>query len=258
MTADPPDFVTRPDGVRLAVRRRPGDPARPEVLVLHGFRSDMTGEKALHVAAWCADNGIGCTRLDLSGHGASEGAFIDGCIGTWAQDALLVLDRLTSGPQVLFGSSMGGWIMLLLALSRPQRVAGLVGVAAAPDFTEDLLWAPATEEQRAWLLAQGQISVPSAYSDEPNIFTRLLVEDGRDHLVLRAPIPFAGPVRLLHGQRDPDVPWQTGLVLAERLASDDVRVTLVKDGDHRLSRPADLALLTDLLAEVVGITRSAS
>ena len=220
-------------------------------MVLHGFRSDMTGEKASHAAAWCAANGIGCTRLDCSGHGESEGAFTDGSIGSWAADAQLVLDQVAVGPQVLVGNSMGGWLMLLLALRRPERVAGLVGIAAAPDFTEDLLWAHATEEQRASLIRDGHVEVPSAYSDEPNIFTRGLIEDGRSHLVLRQPIPFAGPVRLLHGQRDPDVPWQTALTLAERLTSDDVRVSLVKDGDHRLSRPADLDLLSDVLAEIV-------
>jgi pimeloyl-ACP methyl ester carboxylesterase len=250
--SSPLQFLARPDGLRIAVRHRPGDPARPGMMVLHGFRSDMTGEKAQHVARWCAEAGLACTRLDYTGHGASDGAFEDGTVGAWANDALLVLDRVTQGPQLLVGSSMGGWIMLLLALQRPERVRGLVGIAAAPDFTEDLLWASATEAQRAELMAAGRIMVPSAYSDEPSVFTRALIEDGRDHLVLRRPIPFHGPVRLLHGQRDPDVPWQTALRLAEHIAGDDVRVLLVKDGDHRLSRPSDLALLTAVLQELAG------
>jgi pimeloyl-ACP methyl ester carboxylesterase len=256
--ASPPDYISHPDGLRIAVRHLPGDPARPGVMSLHGFRSDMTGEKALHVAAWCAANGIACTRLDYSGHGASDGVFADGTIGSWAADALLVLDHVAQGPQVLVGSSMGAWIMLLLALKRPKRTAALVGIAAAPDFTEDLLWGQASEEQRALLAREGRVVVPSAYSDDPNIFTLTLIEEGRRHLVLRQPIPFPGPVRLLHGQRDPDVPWRTSLALAERIAGDDVRLTLVKDGDHRLSRPSDLALLGDVLAEVLATVEASA
>lgn len=218
---------------------------------LHGFRSDMTGQKGTHIAAWCAERGIACTRLDYSGHGESEGAFTDGSIGVWSQDAWLVLDEITSGPQVLVGSSMGGWVMTLIAKQRPQRIAGLIGLAAAPDFTEDLMWTEMTEDQRAAMVRDGRLVVPSAYSDEPSIYTLNLIEDGRDHLVLRQPIVCDRPVRLLHGQRDPDVPWQTSLRLADAVSGDDVRVTLIKDGDHRLSRPEDLALLSRALDELV-------
>ena len=250
MTADSPDFLTRADGVRLAYRHQPGNPNRPGVVSLHGFRSDMTGQKGTHIATWCATNGVACTRIDYSGHGQSGGAFVDGCIGVWADDALAVLDAITIGPQILVGSSMGGWLMLLLARQRPERVAGLIGLAAAPDFTEDLIWDQMTEAQRAAMRRDGRIEEPSAYSDEPDIYTFRLIEDGRAQLVLRGTIPFDGPVRLLHGQCDPDVPWQTALRLANALATDDVRITLVKDGDHRLSRGQDLGLLTHMLAEV--------
>ena len=234
--------------IRLEATR----PDLPAVMFCGGFRSDMTGTKAQRLESFCRRTGQACIRFDYTGHGASGGDFAEGTIGRWRDDALTVLDRATEGPVILVGSSMGGWIMLLLALQRPERVRGLVGIAAAPDFTEDLLWASATEAQRAELMAAGRIMVPSAYSDEPSVFTRALIEDGRDHLVLRRPIPFHGPVRLLHGQRDPDVPWQTALRLAEHIAGDDVRVLLVKDGDHRLSRPSDLALLTAVLQELAG------
>ncbi|MEZ5669896.1 MAG: alpha/beta hydrolase [Alphaproteobacteria bacterium] len=250
MPDDALQFLARADGVRLAYRHRPGDPARPGVVSLHGFRSDMTGQKGEHIAAWCAAHGVGCTRLDYSGHGTSGGAFANGSIGAWTADALAVIDAVTAGPLVLVGSSMGGWIMLLAAKARPQRVAGLVGLAAAPDFTEDLLWAAMREDQRAAMVRDGRIEAPSAYSDAPDVYTLGLVEDGRANLVLRDAIPFRGPVRLLHGQRDPDVPWQTALRTAEALAGDDVRITLVKDGDHRLSRAEDLALLSATLDEI--------
>lgn len=232
------------------MRQQPGDPARPGVISLHGLTSNMTGQKGVHISEWCAAQGVACTRLDYSGHGQSESAYTDGTIGIWAADAMAVLDQVTSGPQVLVGSSMGGWLMLLLALRRPDRISGLIGLAAAPDFTEDLIWAAMTEAQREAMARDGRIEAPTEYSDEPDIFTAQLIEDGRANLVLRQPIPFGRPVRLLHGQRDPDVPWQTSLRLAEALVGDDVRVTLIKDGDHRLSRPQDLALLSDALAEL--------
>lgn len=224
---------------------------RPGVLFLGGFMSDMTGTKATALEAWAVARGLAFTRFDYQGHGASSGRFADGTIGLWAEDALAVLDQVTSGPQILVGSSMGGWTMLLTALRRPGRVAGLVGLAPAPDFTEDLMWDLFEEDVRREILEAGVWNRPSDYGPEPQPITRALIEDGRNHLLLRGPIAFSGPVRLLHGQRDPDVPWQVSLTLAGALASDDVRVTLVKDGDHRLSRPQDIALLCRTVGDLV-------
>lgn len=209
--------------------------------------SDMTGTKAQALDRFCAARGQAFLRFDYFGHGASSGAFKDATVGRWKADALAVLDDLTEGPQVLVGSSLGGWIMLLAALARPQRVRALVGIAAAPDATEDLMWAELGTEQRAALLRDGFLRLPSEYDPAGYIYTRALIEEGRQHLVMRTLIPLACPVRLLHGMRDPDVPWKTSLALAENLESRDVAVTLVKDGDHRLSTDEDLALLTRTL-----------
>jgi pimeloyl-ACP methyl ester carboxylesterase len=233
-----PGFLRLARGRRLAYRRLAG--AAPGVLFCGGYTSDMTGTKATALERFCRGQGRACTRFDYSGHGASSGEFAEGTIGAWAEDALAVLDRATAGPVVLVGSSMGGWIMLLVALARPERVRGLIGVAAAPDFTEDLLLPRAAPEQRRALAEQGYWMQPSAYG-EPYPVTRRLIEEARAHLVLRAPIPIRCPVHLLHGQRDPDVPWQTALRLAERLESEEVTVELVKAGDHRLSSEPDLA-----------------
>jgi pimeloyl-ACP methyl ester carboxylesterase len=230
------------DGTRLAYRRTAaaaGD-ARPGIVFLSGFASDMTGTKGAALEAWAKERGQAMLRFDYSGHGRSSGVFRDGTIGRWTEDALAVLDRLTQGPQVLVGSSMGGWIMLLVALARPDRVAGLVGIAAAPDFTEDLMWAQMQELTRTRLMTDGVILQPSQYQDAPMEITRALIEDGRRHLLLRGPIDVRCPVRLLHGMHDPDVPWPRGARLAERLTGTDVTVTLIKDGDHRLSRDQDL------------------
>jgi pimeloyl-ACP methyl ester carboxylesterase len=232
-----PSFLPLAGGRRLAYRHLPGK--APGVLFCGGYTSDMTGTKAAALEAFCRDRGRACTRFDYSGHGLSSGEFADGTIGASADDALAVLDHATAGPMIVVGSSMGGWIMLLVALARPERVRGLVGIAAAPDFTEDLLL-QATPEQRRTLAEQGYWMQPSAYG-EPYPVTRRLLEEARAHLVLRASIPIRCPVHLLHGQRDPDVPWQTALRLAERLEAEDVTVELVKAGDHRLSTASGLA-----------------
>lgn len=242
-------ILVRDDGVELAFQALPG--FGPTIVFLHGFGSSMAGEKAEALAAWCARTGHGMLRLDVSGHGDSGGRFEAGTIGIWRDDALAVIDRHSRGPLLLVGSSMGGWLALLVALARPDRVAGLVGIAAAPDFTEDLMWEAATPLERRALMQTGHIDMPSAYGP-PLRIARSLIEDGRTHLLLRGPIPLHIPVRLLHGSRDPDVPWETALRLAERIEGDDVQVTLVKDGDHRLSRPTDLALLCRILAGLVG------
>jgi pimeloyl-ACP methyl ester carboxylesterase len=240
--AAPPESLPLPDSSRLAYRRvaaHAGD-KRPGIVFLSGFASDMTGAKGTALAAWAQERGQALLRFDYTGHGQSSGAFRDGTIGRWTADALAAFDQLTSGPQVLVGSSMGGWIMLLVALARPDRIAGLVGIAAAPDFTEDLMWAAMPPAMQARLLADGFVHEPSQYQDAPLEITRALIEDGRRHLLLRADIDIRCPVRLLHGMADPDVPWETALRLSERLAGADVTVMLIKDGDHRLSREQDL------------------
>jgi pimeloyl-ACP methyl ester carboxylesterase len=245
-------------GSLLAYRRRaaaqPNQSAAtvgsPTIVFLGGFRSDMTGGKATALDTFCNARGLGFLRFDYSGHGASSGDFLDGTISRWAADALVVIDKLTTGPLVLVGSSMGGWIMLLVALQRRTRIKGLIGIAAAPDFTEELIWRRLSGNDQHRLMAQGRLAQPSEYSVEPTVITRALIEDGRTHLLLEAAIDLEMPVRLLHGMADPDVPYRQSLRLAEKLASRDVRMILIKDGDHRLSRPEDLALLCDAVAEL--------
>jgi pimeloyl-ACP methyl ester carboxylesterase len=241
--------LDRGDGVELAWSRLEG--RGPTVVFLPGYGSDMTGDKATALAAFCEARGQAMLRFDYSGHGASGGVFLDGTIGTWAADTLAALDRLTEGPVVLVGSSMGGWIALLTALARRERVAALVGIAAAADFTETLMWPAMSFEQRAVLMEHGVIYRPSQYGN-PTPITRALIEDGRNHLVLGGTIPLTCPVRLLQGQADPDVPWEMALRIADELEGGDVQVTLVKDGDHRLSRPQDLALLQRTLVPLLG------
>lgn len=209
-----------------------------------GFMSDMTGSKALALEDLCKSRGQAFLRFDYRGHGASSQAFKDGCIGDWADDALQALDRLTEGPQVLVGSSMGGWIMLLTALARPERVAGLVGIAPAPDFTEALIWQELTEPQRQTLMADGFVEVPSDYGDQPYVITKRLIEDGRNRLLLnKGPLPIRVPVRLIQGMEDKDVPWRTALDIQQAVESQDVEITFVKNGGHRLSEPHDLSRL---------------
>ncbi len=232
--------LDRGDGVELAWVKLDG--RGPTVVFLPGFRSDMTGDKATALAAFCAERGQAMLRLDYSGHGASGGQFEAGTIGIWCADAMAVMDRLTEGKLILVGSSMGGWIALLAALARRDRIAALVGIAAAPDFTDALMSEAFSFRQRAQLEREGVVHLPSQYGD-PTPITRALIEDGRSHMLLSAPIALDCPVRLLHGQADPDVPWEMALRIADRIAGADVHVTIVKDGDHRLSRPQDLALL---------------
>lgn len=237
-TENSPQRLARGDGHDIAYHCTRGE--SPGVIFLGGFRSDMTGTKATALERACRDANRAFIRFDYFGHGASSGDFRAGTIGRWFDDAVAVLDRLTTGPQLLVGSSMGGWIMLLLARARPERVAGMVGIAAAPDFTQDLMWDTFDETIRATLVADGVYFEPSPYDPEPTPITHTLIIEGRNHLVLRQPIPFAGPVRLIHGIDDPDVPWQHALKTADALTSRDVVVTLIKGGDHRLSEPAQI------------------
>ncbi len=254
-TASAAPTVTCPDGASIAYRTTPG--RGPTVVFLHGLRSDMTGTKAVALEAACRARGQAFLRFDCTGHGASSGRFEDGTMTRWRDDTLFLLDRVTEGPLILVGSSMGGWLMLLVALERRERVAGLVGIAAAPDFTEDLMWARMAPEQRAELEREGAIYEPSAYDEEPTAITMKLIEDGRNHLLLRdGPIPLEMPVRLIHGMRDPDVPWEVSTRLAEALGSEDVELILVKAGDHRLSEPHDIARLERTVAVLTDRVRS--
>ena len=244
MTA--PETLRTAQGRDIAFRQTRG--GGPGIVFLGGFRSDMTGTKAVFLEGWARERGQAFLRFDYSGHGASSGAFTDGSIGDWVEDARAVLS-LTDGPQILVGSSMGGWIALLLAREIPERVAGLVGIAAAPDFTEDAMWAGFSEAQKADLM-RGQVTLPSDYADVPTVITRHLIEDGRTRLVLRSPLDLACPVRLLHGTRDADVPPATALRLLDHATGPDIRLTLVKGADHRFSTPNCLALIASAIADV--------
>jgi pimeloyl-ACP methyl ester carboxylesterase len=244
-----PAILTREDGATIAYHRRDGN--SPGIVFLGGFMSDMTGTKAQRLDAFCAARGQAYLRFDYFAHGASSGDFAEATVGRWREDALAVIDQLTRGPLLLVGSSIGGWLMLLAALARPDRIAALVGIAAAPDATETLMWAHFAPALREQILLEGAARLPSEYADTGYLITLKLIEDGRRHLLMGSPIALSCPVRLLHGMRDPDVPWQTSLALAERLASRDVAVTLVKDGDHRLSGESDLALLERTIAALL-------
>jgi pimeloyl-ACP methyl ester carboxylesterase len=245
----PPARLALADGQTLAYHRSPGD--QPGVVFLGGFTSDMTGIKATTLEHWCRRRGQAFVRFDYSGHGASSGRFADGTIGQWAQEALAVLDELTEGPQLLVGSSMGAWLMLLAALAQPQRIAGLLGLACAADFTEYLLWEQLDEPQREQLQRERLIRLPCPYG-EPYLITLKLIEEAKAHQLLNRPeIRIDGPVRLIHGMADADVPWRTSLQVMEKLTSPDVRLILVKDGEHTLSRDQDLRLLTRTLGEML-------
>ena len=247
-----PELLPRDDGVTIAYRRIDGKP--PFVVFLGGFMSDMQGIKAVELERYCRAAGRAFTRLDYRGHGESTGNFEDGTISDWLSDALAVIDDCTEGPLVLVGSSMGGWIMLLVALARSERVAGMIGIAAAPDFTRDLMWDRFSDKIKNTLRTEGVYYEPSEYGEEPYTITMKLIEDGRSHLLLDRPIALHCPVRLLHGMRDVSVPWMTASRIADKILSEDVRIFLIKDGDHRLSRDQDIArlklTLEELLAEI--------
>jgi pimeloyl-ACP methyl ester carboxylesterase len=235
------ETLALPDGRRIACHRVAG--AAPGVVFLGGFRSDMTGTKAGFLEAWARARGQAFLRFDYTGHGASSGTFRDGAIGDWTRDARDAIAALTAGPQILVGSSMGGWIALLVARAMPGRIAGLVGIAAAPDFTEDGMWAGMDAATRARLLREGEVLVPSEYDAEPYPITRRLIEDGRANLVLRDALDLPFPVRLLHGSADRDVPLAVTLRLFEHARAEDKTLTIVKDADHRFSAPENLGLI---------------
>lgn len=243
MSLPEPAFLSRPNRPTLAYRHLPG--AGPTVVFLPGYMSDMAGGKATAVLADCAARGQACLLLDYAGCGLSEGRFAEQTLTDWQGDVLDLIAAKVDSPVLLVGSSLGGWLMLLVALALPpERLAGLVGIAPAPDFTD---WGFGNAE-KAIIQAEGQLAEETPYSDQPYVTTRGFWESGQANRLLDAPIAVTCPVHLLHGQRDDDVPWDISLKLAAALASDDVRVTLIKDGDHRLSRDSDIALLLATLA----------
>jgi pimeloyl-ACP methyl ester carboxylesterase len=252
----PPAFLdVGQDGAarRIAVRALEG--AAPGLFWLGGFKSDMHGIKAIALNDWAAERNRACVRFDYSGHGESGGAFIEGTIGRWLEESVAVFERFCAGPQVVIGSSMGGWMALLLARELARRpasgasLAGLVLIAPAPDFTEALMWNGFTPEVQQEIATRGVWLRPSQYG-EPYPITRTLIEEGRNHLLLGSAIEVGCPVRILQGAQDPDVPWQHAFALAHRLPADDVVLTMIQDGDHRLSRPQDIARIIAAVAEI--------
>jgi len=233
---------------QLAFNQTGGD--GPGVVFLGGFRSDKEGTKAIDLENWAKEQGRAFLRFDYSGHGSSSGDFLDGAIGDWADDAEAIIKGLTTGKQILVGSSMGGWISLLLARRMPERIAGLVTIAAAPDFTEDGYWSVFDDVQKMALQTEGQIELPSEYSDEPYIITRRLIEEGRKHLVLRNPLTLPFPVRFLQGTEDTAVSTATATRLLHHAKGLDMRLTLAKGADHRFSDPECLAMIRAAVEEV--------
>ena len=243
-----PQYLDTAQGRRLAYHRTEGQ--GPCVVFLGGLKSDMEGTKAIHLETWCAARGQAFLRFDYSGHGESSGRFEEGCIGDWAQDTAAALDALTTGPLIVVGSSMGGWQGLLFARAHSKRIAGLVTIAAAPDFTEDGYWANFTDAQKAQLEAEGAVELPSDYM-EPYVITKRMIEDGRTQLVLREPLPLPFPVRFLQGTADTAVSVETAVRLLEHATGPDMRLSLIKDADHRFSDGPCLGLIVDALEQVI-------
>jgi len=244
------EFLNLPDRT-IAYQRLPGHPQKPGIVFLGGYASDMTGTKAHYLAEKAAENGLSCLRFDYRGHGQSGGSFKDGTIGAWFEDTREAFQRLTEGPQIVIGSSMGGWLGLMLARTLPPRIKGFIGIAAAPDFTEDLMWLRLSPDQRAQLMQNGEILDPTAPPGSQLPVTLRLIEEGRSHLLLRAPIEIACPVHLIQGLGDEDVPWQHVIRITENIVHENVRTTLIKGGDHRLSRPEDLEFLWSIVQTMV-------
>lgn len=241
------DFLDCDNGRRIAYHRTEGTGVG--IVFLGGFMSDMEGTKAVALEAWARAQGRPFLRFDYSGHGQSSGAFVDGCIGDWAEDAQAAITALTEGPQILIGSSMGGWISLLMCKRMPQRVAGFVGIAAAPDFTEDSFWAGFSQDQRDELIENGVTYVPSGY-EEPYAISRRLIEDGRENLVLRDALPLPFPVRLLQGTEDGSVTREVALRLLDHIEGEDVSLTFVRHADHSFSTPACLERVQNAVLEI--------
>ncbi|WP_371226634.1 alpha/beta fold hydrolase [Roseovarius sp. 2305UL8-3] len=242
-------FFTTPEGRDIAYHLHDG--SAPGVVFLGGLKSDMEGTKAVHLEAWAQRSGRAFLRFDYSGHGESSGTFEEGCIGDWAEDAMAAISLLTTGPQILVGSSMGGWVSLLMAKRIPERIAGMVTIAAAPDFTEDSMWAEFSDAQKAEMAQTGQVALPSEY-DDPYIITQRMIDDGRQQLVLREPLELPFPVRFLQGTADVDVDMSVALRLLEHATGPDMRLTLVDGADHRFSDMDCLTLIETSVEEVLG------
>ena len=248
--------INRENGPSLAYRSHDGQSGLTYVW-LSGFKSDMSGTKVLELEKWAIANGHGFLAFDYSGHGESGGAFEDGTISAWRADSLEAIETCTSGPLVLVGSSMGGWMALLAAQALKDRVKALILIAPAPDFTDKLMWPEFSKEAQRAILEEGFHLRPSDYG-EPYPITRALIEDGRNWNLLDEPYDFAGPVRILQGKEDPDVPWQHAFGLVDTMTSEDLVFHLIKDGDHRLSRPQDIERLKATCAEVAAALVTAS
>lgn len=244
-------YIAKPTGEKLAyVQAKRG---LPHIVFLSGFKSDMTGSKALEMDAWCAAEGYSFTRFDYRGHGQSDGDFLDGCIGDWLDDALHILEHVVAEPCILIGSSMGGWLSLLAALKRPEQVKALTLIAPAPDFTERLMWQQFSPEQQHAMQVLGYVDLPNCYDDgEPYRITKKLIEDGRQHLLLNGALAkLKQPIRILHGMADVDVPWQISAEIAEQVASEDVEIHYIKNASHRMSEPVQLELLKQTVAGLI-------
>lgn len=238
-------------GLRLSYRFLQG--TDPVVVFLPGYKSDMSGTKATMLSEFCRKKGFACLLLDYSGHGVSDGRFIDGTVGRWAMDATEVINHATGQrPVILVGSSMGGWVMLLCALQLKSKVSAMLGIAVAPDFTEDLMWKKFNDDQKTQLKQQGVVYLPSDY-DDPYPVTYRAILDGRENSLLNKQINIDCPARFIHGMLDRDVPWQTSLKTLERLRSSDVQLRLLKDGDHRLSDDHQLSIIQDMLLELIEV-----
>lgn len=249
------EYLERTGQPKLAYNITNGsNPDLPLVMFMPGYRSDMEGTKAIYLEERCVERGQGFIRFDYSGHGISGGEFEDGTISVWCQDALDVLEAVSEGRKTVFvGSSMGGWISLLMAEKRPDQVAGLVGIAAAPDFTKEMYEERMDDAQRTLLQAQGYIDVPNEYSDVPYRITKALIDDGADNFLLEKGMDFPFSVRLVQGMKDADVEWQHAHRIKNAIRGGDVEVLLVEEGDHRLSRPEDLALIDRCVRAVSGL-----
>ena len=234
------------------IRHEPSHKGMPWVVFLSGFRSDKQGSKAVYGDAWAREKGVGYLRFDYRGHGASSSVFETCCLSDWLEDVLHILDRLVPEPALLVGSSMGGWLMLLAALQRPEKIRALLGIASAPDFTEDLIMTALSPIEKQELATNGVVYLPDCYGDQPYPITSQLIEDGKRHLMLRQPtIPIHCPVSLMHGMKDEDVPWQTSVSLAEKLESEDVTITLHKQGDHRMSDAESLKQMVSAIERLI-------
>lgn len=242
-------FFTTPHGSKIAYHHHEG--SSPTVVFFGGFMSDMQGTKATALETHCKAQGYGFLRFDYSGHGLSSGKFEEGTIGLWAKDAIELIRATIKGDMLIIGSSMGGWTGLLAALEFKARLKAFIGIAAAPDFTERLMWASYSDAQKSELKKKGKIETPSDYSDEPYVISYDLIKDGRKHLLLDAPINLDMPVRLIHGEKDMDVPCSTSLAISRQLTSDDVEIILVKGGGHSLSEPRDIKRLMGVLDQLV-------